>query len=530
MNDDKPINPDLDPQADYIMPDQVPPLAQPLPSTQPLPQTQPQQPVLQQQFQNQPLSQPLPSQFPQSQPPPPAPVSAGQNSLPPVSFYEPEPKQGGNKMSFVKKLVKIFIGIFVVLAFVLIMIFAVLPNLTGNSGGGGKVTLTYWGLLEDKAVMQGVISDFEKQNPNIKIDYSKQDIKQYRERLLTRSNNGTGPDIFRFHNTWYPMLTDVLLPLPNDTISKEQFNTIFYPVIQKDLIKNGAIYGLPLGIDTLSLFINTQMLQSAGLSTPSTWNDFINVARAMTVKDESGKILTSGAAMGTYDNITHAPDIISLLFLQNGVDFNNIPASAERVQGALSFYTSFATDQSNVWDNTLDPSMLAFSKGSLGMFFGYSWDYFTIKQFNPNLSFQIVPVPQLPNQNKTLASYWVEGVSAKSTHQKEALLFMKFLARKDTAEKLYADQAKTRAFGEPYARIDLADKLKTDPNVYTFVLQAPNASSSLFVDSTYDDGINQQVNTYLGNAVNSILNDGAVVAAFETFSLGVSQMLQKYAN
>ena len=250
----------------------------------------------------------------------------------------------------------------------------------------------------------------------------------------------------------------------------------------------------------------------------------------MTVKDENGKIKTAGAAMGTYDNITHAPDILSLLFLQNGVDFNNMADSSERVQGALSFYTSFATDENNVWDNTLDPSILAFAKGNLGMFFGYSWDYFTIKQFNPNISFQVVPVPQLPNQTITLSSYWVEGVSSKSKHQKEALLFMKFLARKDTEEKLFAQSSKTRAFGEPYARKDLADTLKTNQNAYTFVSQALDASSSLFVDSTYDDGINQQLNTYLGNAVNSILSDGSLETAFDTFLEGTSQILQKYGQ
>ncbi|MCL5970251.1 MAG: extracellular solute-binding protein [Patescibacteria group bacterium] len=457
------------------------------------------------------------------------PVVPPQTNLPPVSFYQPDGENASKGGRF-KKIFKILLGLIVVTAFIVIFSLVILPKLTNIPFGGGQVTLSYWGLWEDARVMQGIISDFERENPNIKVEYSKQDVKQYRDRLLTRINNGTGPDIFRFHNTWYPMISDILLPLPDDTISKDEFTRIFYPVAQKDLIKNGAIYGIPLEVDTLSLFINNQLFQSAGLSRPVTWNDFINNARAMTVKDENGKIKTAGAAIGTYENVTHAPDILSLLFLQNGVDFKNIQGSSDRIQGALSFYTSFATDENNVWDNTLDPSILAFSKGSLGMFFGYSWDYFTIKQFNPNLSFQVVPVPQLPNQNVTLASYWAEGVSAKSKYQKEALLFMKFLAKKDTAAKLYAEQAKTRAFGEPYARVDLADTLKGNPDVYTFVSQAPDASSSIFVDSTYDEGLNQQVNTYLGNAVNSVISNGSVQTAFETFSEGITQILQRYGQ
>ena len=53
-----------------------------------------------------------------------------------------------------------------------------------------------------------------------------------------------------------------------------------------------------------------------------------------------------------------------------------------------------------------------------------------LKQDNPNFNFQIVPVPQLPSQNVNMASYWAEGVSVKVKHQKEALLFMQYLAKK----------------------------------------------------------------------------------------------------
>lgn len=440
----------------------------------------------------------------------------------PPSYDEVE-----KKPSRLKKILTIFISFMVIIVFIAIMGYVIFGNSKNSPASSGKVTITYWGLFEDSKTMEQIISDFEKQNPNIHVEYSKQDVNQYRDRLITRINAGTGPDIFRFHNTWYPMLSEVLLPLSSDTISKENFTDIFYPVAQKDLIKNGAIYGIPLEIDTLSLFVNTQLFQSAGLSVPSTWEDFTNDARAMTVKDENGKIKTAGAGIGTYDNVTHAADILSLLFLQNGVDFKNLQATSDKVQGAFTFYTLFATDSNNVWDNTLDPSQLAFSKGNLAMYFGYSWDYFTIKQFNPNLSFQVVPVPQLQGQNVTLASYYAEGVSAKSTHQKEDLLFMKYLAKKETIQKLYADEVKVRSFGEPFARVDLADSLKANRDAYTFVSQAPNAFSSPFVD-TSNSGLNQELNSYLQTAINANLNNNSSQTVLDSFLQGATGVLQKY--
>jgi ABC-type glycerol-3-phosphate transport system substrate-binding protein len=164
------------------------------------------------------------------------------------------------------------------------------------------------------------------------------------------------------------------------------------------------------------------------------------------------------------------------------------------------------------------------------MYFGYSWDYFTIKQANPNLAFQIVPVPQLSDHHVTMASYWAEGISSKSKHPKESLMFMKFLADKNTEEKLYADEAKIRGLGEPYARADLADTLKTNTIIYPVVSQAPSATSSFLVDDTYDAGLNQESDTYLGNAINSILTGNSPQSAFDTFSQGVSQVLQKYGQ
>ena len=471
--------------------------------------------------QESPLSQGFQNTQPSSDTPLPPPPSVITQSGPADDYSD------GNKFATVKKIAKLLIGLFVVIVVFMLIFTVVVPILTKSSN---KITLTYWGLWEDSNVMQGIISDFERQNPNIIIDYSKQDIKQYRERLVTRIGNGNGPDIFRFHNSWYPMLSGSLLALPSDTISKDEFNQDFYPVAQKDLIKNGAIYGIPLEIDTLSLFINNNLFQSAGLQPPTNWDDLVNDARVMTVKDQNAKIKTAGVALGTYSNISHAPDIISLLLAQNGVDLNNLQNASDRAASALTFYTSFATDQNNVWDNTLDPSIVVFSRGDLAMYFGYSWDYFTIKQANPNLSFQIVPVPQLSDHHVTMASYWAEGVSSKSKHPKEALAFMKFLAAKNTEEKLYTDEAKIRGFGEPYARVDLADTLKTNTIIYPAVYQAPDAVSSFFVDNTYDSGLNEQSNTYLANAINSVLSGTSSQSAFDTLSQGVSQVLQKYGQ
>lgn len=458
-----------------------------------------------------------------------APVTATDPSAADTSQLEagetppPPPPAGflGGKMK------KILIGLGI-LVFVIILIVILMPK---NSTTQQQVKLQWWGLWEESSAVQSLIADFKKENPNIDIEYQKRSPQEYRERLLARIDNGSGPDIFRYHNTWRPMLGDVLLPLSSDVISPKEFTEVYYPVMQKDLVSNGAIYGIPLNVDSIAMFVNPELFEAAGVQVPENWDDFVKVSKQLTVKDASGKIKTAGAALGTYDNIKHAPDIISLLFVQQGVDMDKFTANPSSQVGALKFYTSFASGPDNVWDASLDNSLLAFSRGNLAIYFGYSWDVFAIQKLNEDLNFKIYPAPGLPGKKTTIASYWVEGVSSKSPNQKEALTFMKFLAKKETAEKFYADTAKTRAFGEPYPRKDLRENLREEPLVYPFLSQLDDASSTQFASDTYDGdtGLNTMLNVYLGTAIRGMINDSdSAETAVEDMNKGVLQVYKKY--
>ncbi|MEK9178338.1 MAG: sugar ABC transporter substrate-binding protein [Patescibacteria group bacterium] len=479
-----------------------------------------------------------PEASPNLQPPQPPIPPESQRRVPPPTSPPPQTPQGLSPSTppseppvkrnfFSIRFLRLLVGL-ITTVFVIFLLFLIVSRFFG--GKEKTVTLIYWGLWEDPNVVSQVISDFERQNPNIKIDYSKQDIKDYRERLSTRIKEGSGPDIFRFHNSWYPMLSEYLLPLPQSVITKDEFVKNYYPVTRYDLVKKGAIYGIPLHIDTLALYVNREMFEAAGLSPPKTWEEFRDVAYSLTVKDEEGNIKTTGAGLGTFENVSHAPDIISLLLIQNGVDVYKLSLD-QRLYDTLDFYTSFAREGQSIWNSTLDNSLVAFSKGNLAMFFGYSWDLFTIRALNPDLAFEVIPVPQLDiDAPKNFSSYWAEGVSSESKHKKESFLFMEFLARKDTQEKLFTEASKVRPFGELYSDVSLADRLKDNEDVYAFLIQAPNAYSSYFVADTYDNGLNEKLNNYLKDAINFVLSGGSVESASETLIQGYNQVLETYEN
>ncbi len=502
---------------------------QPIPSPQvfqqePVPQAA--QPVVSQ-LERQPEPQPSltqsPPQFSTE-----APMQYAQGPIPPslgaAEVFPPRPPSRFNKNLFLK----IGIGIVGLIILVVAGIF-----LYQKFSAPKQVTLTWWGLWEDAPVMQGIISDFERLHPTITVQYVKQDPNQYRDRLVARIQNGTGPDIFRYHNSWLPMVSKTLLPLSSDVITPQAFKSAYYPVMQQDLVKNGAIYGVPLESDSLALFINTDVLSAASQQAPSNWDDFVKAAQSMTVRDDKGKIQVAGAALGTYGNVEHAPDILATLFAQQGIDFKRFadPTAVQGQTDVLNFYTSFATGTQPVWDKSLDNSLLAFSRGELAMYLGYSWDVFRVQQLNKQLHFGIYPIPQLYNKQTAIASYWVEGVSSGTKNPKEAFLFMQYLTQRSTAQRLYTDIAKTRSFGEPYARADLAQTLKDSGLVYPFIQQMPYATSSYFASDTHDGpaGLNSQANTYLENAVNGITdNSTSADSAVTTLDQGIAQVLQQY--
>ena len=440
---------------------------------------------------------------------------AGPPALPGSSQVSPQPSSpidhGEGFFSRFSKIFKIGALLFIILTIIFSLLTFVFPK--SNKTETQEATLTYWGLREDESVMKSIISDFEKENPKIKINYIKQDLEDYREKLSVRVPNGNGPDVFRFHNTWYPMLSGILLPLPKETIERREFENSFYDVSRKDLIKNGAIYGIPLGIDTLALYINPKIFdlasqeQGGTIVVPTTWQQFIESSQALTKRNIEGKIDMAGAGVGTFENVNYAPDIISLLFAQNGVYFENLDRSRPKIIDALRFYTNFALLEDNVWDQTLDSSLEVFAQGKLAMYFGYSWDYFTIKNLNPDIDFKIVPVPQLvSDKNFNIASYFAEGVSLKSKHQKEALQFMKFLARAKTQEKFYQG---------PFSNNNLADQAKT-------------AISSPFADGTFDNGLNDKLNNYLKDSINAILSGTPEESAADTLIQGYQKVMAEY--
>lgn len=391
------------------------------------------------------------------------------------------------------------------------------------------VTLTYWGLWEEDNLIAPIIDEYKKQNPTITVNYERKSSLNYRTRVQTQIREGVGPDVFRIHNSWLPMFQADLIPAPVETFTVSDYKNIFYPVATESFVRGNAIYAAPMEVDGLALFYNEDMLTAVGGTPPKNWQEFIDLANKMTVKDSTG-IKASGAALGTTSNVDHWPDILGLLlFQQPNVNFTNFgTVEAEEV---LRFYTGFVTDpRKKTWDLDLPRSTDMFSQGRLGFYFAPSWRAHELRIANPNLKFKVAPVPQLPGKIVNWASFWGEAVSARSKNPTEAWKFVKFLTSIETERLAYQQASQIRLFGEPYSLTSLSGEIAGDPIVGAFVSQGPNYKFWYLSSNTFDNGINDEMIKYFEDGINATLAGTDPRSALSTIDQGVKQVLEKYTN
>jgi len=441
-----------------------------------------------------------------------------------------------------KKLLMILGGIIVLILIIVLVVVSMKPKKEEEK----EIVLNYWGLWESEEIMNGVISDYEAKNPNVKINYKRNQLEDYRTRLTSRlAKSGTegtdDVDIFRIHNTWIPMFRSYLEPVPDDVVNNIGLATDFFNVYSSDLKESGKWLSVPLMYDGLALFYNKDLLKEAGVEIPRSWWELEEAAIKLTVKDEKENIKIAGAGIGTANsNVEHWSDILGLMTKQNGINFAKNVNTDKNLEDALKYYVSFTKNDQNVWDNSLPNSTELFANGKLAFYFGNSWRVFDLASLNKDLNYGITTIPQLPvNGNITdkdaeltnihWATYWTEGVNNKSEHKKEAWKFLEYLSSKEVLEKLYTAESQTRSFGEIYPRRSMMDKLKDNPKVWPFVSVADSADNWYLASSTGDAGVNTEMQKYFTDAINSLEDYSSNEEIMTTLKNGISQLQQKYS-
>lgn len=307
----------------------------------------------------------------------------------------------------------IVLGVLIVAVVAAIGVFA----LSKSAGTSGVANVTIWGTFPEETMntffrRPEISAAFSAEKINVK--YVEKAANIFDQSVVEAVSSGKGPDVVLISQDAAVQYLDKTVQIPYKSFSQRAFKDSFIQEAELFLQPNG-IEALPFVVDPMVMYWNRTLLTNAGIPNPPTlWSQLYNldgVIAKINKVDVNHNILKTGVALGTYTNISHAKDIISLLMFQAGnpivsIDTNgsirsvlataNVVDAQSSANAAISFYTQFADPSKKVysWNSSLPLSRDAFTAGDLALYFGYASELNNLYARNPNLNFDVAPMPQ----------------------------------------------------------------------------------------------------------------------------------------
>jgi multiple sugar transport system substrate-binding protein len=306
-----------------------------------------------------------------------------------------------------------------------------------GQGGSDQIkgTLVLWGTFPE-SVVQPVLDSGLKTYKDLKVTYVRKSEATFDTDLLSALASGKGPDLFFVSHDDLKKRTPQLFAIPFTSFPESLYSSTFIDQADRNLTPDGVV-AIPIGVDPMVLYYNKDLLSSGFVvAPPKTWADLIAMTPSLTKKTDAGVISQSAVAMGSYDNIVHAKDIMALLSLQAGnplvshddtryfgtltdVDVTRQATFAN----AMNLYLSFAnpTSMQYTWNPSLPNDKALFGAGKLAMYIGYASELQGFRDKNPNLNFDVAFVPQPKNALRTISFGRIYSLGISTLSQKKSL-------------------------------------------------------------------------------------------------------------
>jgi multiple sugar transport system substrate-binding protein len=147
---------------------------------------------------------------------------------------------------------------------------------TMHAAGADPVTITFR-FNDTEQEVRGAIDEFQKENPDIKVDLQRIGWKDARNQFLREAAVGQGPDVIHSAQVWVKEMGKAGAALPLDEfLKKDAPPNGFGDFISQDLAtgNDGHIYGLPWTTDTWAMVYRSDLLKQAGIDKlPETWDE-----------------------------------------------------------------------------------------------------------------------------------------------------------------------------------------------------------------------------------------------------------------
>lgn len=279
-----------------------------------------------------------------------------------------------------------------------------------------------WGSKSETDILKPILSDFEKENPEIKIDFMHIPQNYFQKIHLLFASN-TAPDVIFINNLYLPIYANANL-LEELTVNQNDF----YPQALEALSWNGKLYAIPRDVSNLVVFYNKDLFDRKNITYPaSEWNfdDFLKTAQKLTDKNTFGVSFEE-------DPLFYLPYLMS-----NGGGI--LPSEIEKKgsQYGLNFYADLRKKYHVAplkSENASATMAQMFLQQKLGMYISGRWMVPKLRN-EADFDWDVTQFPKGTNGSivQLDASGW--AIAKSSKHKEEAQKLVNYLASSKNSEK-----------------------------------------------------------------------------------------------
>ena len=174
-----------------------------------------------------------------------------------------------------------------------------------DDSGGGNVELTFWTWAPG---MDEVVAAWNEANPDIQVTVNKVDAGDPAiTKLLTAIKAGSGaPDLMQTEYQKFPTLVaaDALADISGE-LSDDVSSNFADGTWESVTLGSEAVYGVPQDAGPMEFYYRTDIFEQYGLTAPTTWAEYAEVAEALHTADPTKYLGTFSAAdAGWFQGLT----------------------------------------------------------------------------------------------------------------------------------------------------------------------------------------------------------------------------------
>lgn len=157
--------------------------------------------------------------------------------------------------------------------------------LVGCARDDGTTTIRFWAMGREAEVVAGLLREFEREHPGVRVELQQIPWSSAHEKLLTAFAADALPDVCQLGNTWIAEFAtlDALEPLQARVDASQVIDQgDYFPGIWATNLVDGGLVGVPWYVDTRLLFYRRDLLAQAGVEAPPrTWTQWEQAMEAV---------------------------------------------------------------------------------------------------------------------------------------------------------------------------------------------------------------------------------------------------------